>query len=177
MTLYLVWLLTEFDITEYRFPCSICNGCGILTGDAYSPGHVAPSHLKLAYILLVENNPFPIKYLSVLSRLCFKNMFPNASLILLSWSTLPLKEGEANFVLSVNSLKPLRRKYNPVIIDMTMGLCLALLQRCISFLEHCTLTNKAWGLYDDACPQRRQVTDPGPSNCYIFLSDSFSFLT
>ena len=36
MSLSLVWLLTEFDMTEYRFPWGICNGCGMLTGDAYS---------------------------------------------------------------------------------------------------------------------------------------------
>ena len=29
------------------------------TGDAYSFGHLVPSHLGLAYVLLVETNPFP----------------------------------------------------------------------------------------------------------------------
>ena len=28
------------------------------TGDAYSSGHLVPSHLGLAYVLLVETNPF-----------------------------------------------------------------------------------------------------------------------
>ena len=36
MSLSLVWLLTEFDMTEYRFPWGICNGWSMLTGDAYS---------------------------------------------------------------------------------------------------------------------------------------------
>ena len=31
----------------------------MLTGDAYSSGHLVPSHLRLAYILLVEINLFP----------------------------------------------------------------------------------------------------------------------
>ena len=30
----------------------------MLTGDAYSSGHMVPSHLGLAYVLLVETNPF-----------------------------------------------------------------------------------------------------------------------
>ena len=31
----------------------------MLTGDAYSSGHLVPVHLGLAYVLLVEINPFP----------------------------------------------------------------------------------------------------------------------
>ena len=31
----------------------------MLTGDAYSSGHLIPSHLGLAYVLFVETNPFP----------------------------------------------------------------------------------------------------------------------
>ena len=31
----------------------------MLTGDACSSGHLVPSHLGLAYVLLVETNPFP----------------------------------------------------------------------------------------------------------------------
>ena len=30
----------------------------MVTGDAYSSGHLVPSHLGLAYVLLVETNPF-----------------------------------------------------------------------------------------------------------------------
>ena len=51
------------------------------TGDAYSSGHLVPSPLGLAYVLLVETNPFPnlslfyrtmlFEYPSVLSRFCF----------------------------------------------------------------------------------------------------------
>ena len=66
---------TDFDvITEYRFPKGICNGCGMPTGEAYSSGHP----LGLAYVLLVETNPFSnlslffrtmlFEYPSVLSR-------------------------------------------------------------------------------------------------------------
>ena len=43
MSLSLFWLHTEFDMTEYRFPLGICNGYGMLTGDAYSSGHLVPS--------------------------------------------------------------------------------------------------------------------------------------
>ena len=59
MTLFLIWLLTEFDVTEYRFPCGFSNGCSMPTGDAYSSGHLVPSLLGLAYVLLVKTNPFP----------------------------------------------------------------------------------------------------------------------
>ena len=41
-----------------RFPCSICDGCGIPTGEAYSHGHMVPSHLVHVHVLLVETNPF-----------------------------------------------------------------------------------------------------------------------
>ena len=55
MTLSLIWLLTEFNINEYRFPWDICNWCGMLTGDAYPSGHLVPSHLLgNAYAPIVE---------------------------------------------------------------------------------------------------------------------------
>ena len=41
-----------------RFPESICDGCMMLTGDAYFSGHLVPYYLGLAYVLLVETNPF-----------------------------------------------------------------------------------------------------------------------
>ena len=31
----------------------------MLTGDAYSSGHLVSFHLGLAYVLLAETNPFP----------------------------------------------------------------------------------------------------------------------
>ena len=58
MSLSLIWLLYEFDMTEYRFPWGICNGCSMQTEDAYFFGYLVPSHLGLAYVLLVETNPF-----------------------------------------------------------------------------------------------------------------------
>ena len=42
-----------------RFQSNICDGRGMPTGDAYSSGHMVPSHFGLAYVLLVETNPFP----------------------------------------------------------------------------------------------------------------------
>ena len=56
MTFYLIWLLTEFDITEYRFPLGICSGCGMLTGDAYSSGHLVLSHFGTCMCSNVETN-------------------------------------------------------------------------------------------------------------------------
>ena len=53
----LFWLLTELDMTEYMFPFGICNGCGMLTVDAYPSGHLVPSLWDL-HILLVETNLF-----------------------------------------------------------------------------------------------------------------------
>ena len=44
MFLSLVWLLTEFDMTEYRFPWDVCNGCSMLARDAYSSRHLVLSH-------------------------------------------------------------------------------------------------------------------------------------
>ena len=52
ISLSLIWLLTEFDITEYRFPYGICSGCGMLTGDAYSSWS-CPS-LGLASVLMLR---------------------------------------------------------------------------------------------------------------------------
>ena len=43
----LIWLLTEFNITEYTFPLGICNGCGMQTGYAYSSGHLVLSHFGI----------------------------------------------------------------------------------------------------------------------------------
>ena len=34
-------------------------GSGTPTGDAFYSGHLVPSHLGLAYVLIVETNPFP----------------------------------------------------------------------------------------------------------------------
>ena len=55
MTFSLIWLLTEFDFTEYRLTWNICNGCGMLIGDAYSSGHLVPSlwdlHMYMYYLL------------------------------------------------------------------------------------------------------------------------------
>ena len=56
MTLSQIRLLTEYDITDYRFPWSICNGCGMPTGDAYSSGHLVLALLGLAFVLLVETS-------------------------------------------------------------------------------------------------------------------------
>ena len=53
--------ITELDyLPNYeRFPWNICNGCSMPTGDTYSSEHLVPSDLGLAYVLLVETNPFP----------------------------------------------------------------------------------------------------------------------
>ena len=72
-----------FDMIEYRFPLGICNGCYMLTGDAYPSGHLVPSHLGLAYVLHVETKlillsnlsfcfrTMHFEYPSELSRVCF----------------------------------------------------------------------------------------------------------
>ena len=75
---------------------------------------------------------------------------------------------EANFVSSGSKIvkRLRRRKYDPLIIENTIGLVLGpstALYR--SFLEHCTLTNKAVGtIWRDLSkpPQRRQGPDPRP---------------
>ena len=52
---------TELDLLPNyeRFSKIVCDGCGMPTRDAYSFGHPVPSHLGLAYVLLVETNPIP----------------------------------------------------------------------------------------------------------------------
>ena len=75
---------------------------------------------------------------------------------------------EANFVSSGSKIvkRLRRRKYDPLIIENTIGLVLGpstALYR--SFLQHCTLTNKAVGtIWRDLSkpPQRRQGLDPRP---------------
>ena len=77
-------------------------------------------------------------------------------------------KGETNFISSGSKIvKRLRRRqYDPVIIEMTIGLVLrpfTALYR--SFLKHCTLTNKAVGNLWRAMskpPKRRQGPDPRP---------------
>ena len=48
--------LTEFDMTEYRFPWGICNGCDMLKGDAYSSRHLVLSHFRTCNGSKVETN-------------------------------------------------------------------------------------------------------------------------
>ena len=103
----------------------------------------------------------------------FKNMFLKESLtqsstVIYSKKKLRRIKCEANFVWSdsetVKSLR--RRKYDPAIIERTIGLVLdtstALYK---SFRKHCTLTNKAMGtIWRELSnlPQRRQGPDPRP---------------
>ena len=56
MTLSQIRILTEFDITDYRFPWGICNGCGMPTGDAYSSGYLVLSHFGTCMCSNVETN-------------------------------------------------------------------------------------------------------------------------
>ena len=52
--LSLVWLLTEFDMTENRIPWGICNGFGMLIGDAYPSGHLVLSHFETGCVLMLR---------------------------------------------------------------------------------------------------------------------------
>ena len=51
--------LLDLLLNYERCPKNICEGCGMPTGDAYSSGHLVPSHFGLAYVQLDETNPFP----------------------------------------------------------------------------------------------------------------------
>ena len=44
----------KFPLGKYK--------CGMLRGDAYTSGHLVPSHLGLAYVLLAETNPLSRTY-------------------------------------------------------------------------------------------------------------------
>ena len=54
-------LVTELDLllTYEKFPLDICDGCSMLTGEAYSFWHLLPSYLVLPYVLIVDTNLFP----------------------------------------------------------------------------------------------------------------------
>ena len=45
-------LVAELDLlpTYDMFPLNICDGCSMLTGDAYSSRHLVPSHFGLAFL-------------------------------------------------------------------------------------------------------------------------------
>ena len=54
--------ISKFDISPNlyeRFPYDIYDGCVMPTGDALSSEHLVLFHLGLAYVLLVETNPYP----------------------------------------------------------------------------------------------------------------------
>ena len=74
------------------------------TGDAYSFGHLVPSLWGLAYVLLVETNPFPnlslffrtmlFEYPSVLSRFCLvleNGYYDSFCFTVFVWSILNLR--------------------------------------------------------------------------------------
>ena len=84
MTLSLIWLFAEFDITEYRFLLGICNGCGMPTGDAYSSGHLVLSHFGTCMCSNVETN---LSWTCLVSGLL---NFEHPS-VLLFWSLYELK--------------------------------------------------------------------------------------
>ena len=104
---------------------------------------------------------------NIVSRICF---WRNLSTGLLRRSSLQHKEGqsEANFFSSGSKIvkRIRRRKYNPVIIERTMGIVLCpstTLYR--SFLKHGTLTNKAVGtIWRDVskASEKRRIPDPRP---------------
>ena len=54
-------LFTELDLlpTYVRFTQNIFDGCSMPAGEAYSSGHLVPSHFGFVYVLLVETNAFP----------------------------------------------------------------------------------------------------------------------
>ena len=56
-----------------RFPLNICDACGIPTGDDYPITTLGPVPLGLAYVLLVETNPF-YEHVVIFFRLCSSNI-------------------------------------------------------------------------------------------------------
>ena len=72
MSLFLVVLLAEFDMTEYRFLLGICKGCGMLIGDAYSSGHLVPSHFGACICSTCWYQSFP-RTCPYFSGLCTSN--------------------------------------------------------------------------------------------------------
>ena len=108
-----------------------------------------------------------IQKMYIVSRICFgmiSHPFFHSDLVY----KIRRVKCEANFVSSgwkiVKRLQ--RRKYDPVVIEKTIGLVLSPSTALyISFLKHCTLTNKGVGTKwrDLSKPtQRRQGPDPRP---------------
>ena len=82
------FFFTELNLLPTYEGFHICDGCGILTGDAYSCGYLVPSHLGPVYVLLVETNPlselvaffldFSLRtFLGTLSILIYESRFGN----------------------------------------------------------------------------------------------------
>ena len=82
MTLSLIWLVTELDITEYRFPWGICNRCGMPTGDTDSSGHLVLSHFRAGKCSNVETN---LSWTGLVSGLL---SFEHPSVLLFCFSTV-----------------------------------------------------------------------------------------
>ena len=55
------------------------------TGDDFSSGHVAPSHLGLAYVLLVETNLF-LKLVVISPNYALRTSFGTFSILLVPYS-------------------------------------------------------------------------------------------
>ena len=163
-------------MTEYRFPSGICNGCGMLTGDAYPSGHLVPSPiLGLANAPIVET-----KFLELaMSLLDFSPRIPLGTFSILlqeyvsNWITHPVFYGDmvyklkmvkdkTNFISSGSKMvKHLRRRQ----YDPSRGLRSWAWPFYRSFIKRCTLANKAvgtlWRVLSKP-PQRRQGPDPRP---------------
>ena len=141
-----------------------------------SSGHILSFYPNLVKYRSKQNRESTKGY----SRWKVKNMFRKESHPFL-YGDLVYKlrrvQCEANFVSSGSkTIKRLRRqKYDPVIIERTKGLVLGPSTALyISFLKHCTLTNKAVGAiwrHLSKPPQRRQDLDPRP--LLLFSWDSF----
>ena len=109
-------------------------------------------------------------YPNVVSRICFGR---NISRGLLRWSSLQTKEGQmqSKFRLAglLNSYTPSTSRVWPSDHREDHRSCACpFYSLYISFLKHCTLSNKAVRtIWRDLSkpPQRRQVTDPIPSDC------------
>ena len=110
-------LFTELDLllTYERFPLTICDGRSMLTGDAYSSWHLVPSHLGLAYVLLVENNPFPnLSYF-------FRTIHFEHSSVLLNFASFKSKGPRSSLCTQVPCLAV--KKWNQSIITESNIFC------------------------------------------------------
>ena len=142
------WHLFIWRLSNPVYLAQVC--ISIMTGRFPTPGF--ESDLKWCIHLSSSKSLFAFQLLSTFGEISFQEYFPKAISHPVFFSDLVYKlrmvKGAVDFVSSDSKIveRFRHRKYDPVIIERTIGLVLGLSTALyISFLEHYTLTYKAVG--------------------------------